>query len=67
MVDILFFIFVFIAIMAGQIAVELLKSFIKIKTTEKQVSAAFDTLFVKIGNAALSKVLQKKGGGSDEV
>ena len=67
MVDILFFIILVIGVMAAQIVVELIKSFIKIKTTEKQVSAAFDTFFVKIGNAALSQLFNRKSGGEDEV
>ncbi len=67
MIDFLFFIFIFIAIMAGQIAVEILKSYIKIKTSKAQVSAAIDTVFVKLGNAALSKMIARKGEDKSEV
>ena len=67
MLDILFFIVIFIAIMSGQIAVELLKSYIKIKTSKAQVSAAIDTVFVKLGNAALQKALSRKGDGPNEM
>jgi len=68
MANVVFFLMIVAGVMLGQIAVEVIKDWIRLKFAKKQTETIIDAAFAKLGNIGLQSILSRsKGGGSDEV